>query len=77
MELATRSYPRRLVTGLSKCIEKDAPPSYKEKVDWLRFKEASKSLFAPYLYSYYKVYILYSRYYNLLAYNLKVFYYRS
>jgi exonuclease 3'-5' domain-containing protein 1 len=47
MELATRSFSRRCVNGLSKCIERDAPLSVRERLDWVRIKEAGVRLFAP------------------------------
>ncbi|KAF5967345.1 3'-5' exonuclease [Fusarium bulbicola] len=47
MELATRSISRRCITGLSKCIERDAPMSIQERLDWVRTKEGGLRLFAP------------------------------
>ncbi|RGP78639.1 3 -5 exonuclease [Fusarium longipes] len=47
MELATRSFSRRCVNGLSKCIDRDASLSAQEKSDWARVKEAGLRLFAP------------------------------
>lgn len=47
MELATRSFARRYVTGLSKCIVKDAPLSYAQQTEWLHTKEIGTRLFAP------------------------------
>ncbi|KAM0541752.1 hypothetical protein ACHAPJ_013109 [Fusarium lateritium] len=47
MELATRTFSRRCVTGLSKCIEKDAPLSFIEIMTWMRTKEKGLHLFAP------------------------------
>ncbi|KAF4959955.1 hypothetical protein FSARC_10603 [Fusarium sarcochroum] len=47
MELATRSFSKRFITGLSKCIEKDAPLSYQERRTWMQTKEKGLHLFAP------------------------------
>ncbi|RYP84697.1 hypothetical protein DL769_001131 [Monosporascus sp. CRB-8-3] len=48
MELATRpSAGRRLVSGLSKCIEKDAPLTAAERLAWKAAKEKGVRLFAP------------------------------
>ncbi|KAJ4245258.1 hypothetical protein NW762_014128 [Fusarium torreyae] len=47
MELATRTFSRRCVTGLSKCIEKDAPLSYLERMTWMQTKVKGLELFAP------------------------------
>ncbi|RYC80175.1 hypothetical protein BFJ63_vAg16938 [Fusarium oxysporum f. sp. narcissi] len=47
MELATRSFSRRCVNGLSKCIEQDAPMSIQERLDWVQTKEGGLRLFAP------------------------------
>ncbi|KAJ5995438.1 hypothetical protein N7481_002415 [Penicillium waksmanii] len=47
MELVTRSYSKKFVTGLGKCIEKDAPITSTEKVDWSLTKERGRRLFAP------------------------------
>lgn len=47
MELATRSFPRKCVNGLSKCIERDAPLSIQERLSWIQTKEGGLRLFAP------------------------------
>ncbi|KAI6753825.1 hypothetical protein HG530_013001 [Fusarium avenaceum] len=47
MELSTRTFSRRCVTGLSKCIERDAPLSTQERLAWFQTKESGLRLFAP------------------------------
>ncbi|KAJ5654179.1 hypothetical protein N7490_001182 [Penicillium lividum] len=47
MELATRSCSKRLVRGLGKCMEYDAPMTRREREDWKRTKETGRRLFAP------------------------------
>lgn len=50
MENASRPGPalrKRLLSGLSRCIEKDAVVSSQEKQNWMAVKEAGKKLFAP------------------------------
>ncbi|KAK7179072.1 3'-5' exonuclease [Paraphaeosphaeria sporulosa] len=47
MELATRTFPKRHVNGLQKCIERDAPMTLKEKSAWITAKEGAVKLFAP------------------------------
>ncbi|KAL9084958.1 MAG: hypothetical protein Q9165_007824 [Trypethelium subeluteriae] len=47
MELATRSLSRRVVNGLAKLIERDAPISPAEKLAWKATKEKGVKLFAP------------------------------
>lgn len=47
MELTTRTFSRRCVNGLSKCIERDAPLSSNERLVWARIKENGRRLFAP------------------------------
>ncbi|KAL5396314.1 hypothetical protein PMIN06_012589 [Paraphaeosphaeria minitans] len=47
MELATRTFPKRNVNGLQKCIERDAPMTLKEKSAWTTAKEQGLKLFAP------------------------------
>lgn len=47
MELATRSFSRRCVNGLAKCIERDLPMTLKERSDWKMSKEKGLRLFAP------------------------------
>ncbi|KAJ5379259.1 exonuclease [Penicillium cosmopolitanum] len=47
MELVTRSYSKKFVTGLGKGIETDAPITPTERLDWTRAKERGRELFAP------------------------------
>lgn len=47
MELATRTFPKRCVNGLSKCIERDAPLSHHERLTWVQTKDSGLRLFAP------------------------------
>jgi exonuclease 3'-5' domain-containing protein 1 len=47
MELAARSFPRKLVNGLAKCIERDGPVSAIEKLKWMQAKEKGAKLFKP------------------------------
>jgi exonuclease 3'-5' domain-containing protein 1 len=48
MELATRTGPRRYVSGLAKCIERgEAALSHAERQAWAANKEIGKILFAP------------------------------
>lgn len=47
MELATRTFPRRCVNGLQKCIENDIGMSITEKFTWSTAKEKGMKLFAP------------------------------
>ncbi|KAI9705150.1 MAG: hypothetical protein M1812_008294, partial [Candelaria pacifica] len=47
MELATRSFSRRCVNGLSRCIERDAVMTPSEKGIWASVKEKGLKLFAP------------------------------
>ncbi|KAF5671255.1 3' 5' exonuclease [Fusarium heterosporum] len=47
MELATRSFSKQYIKGLSKCIERDAPLSIRERSDWIITKEKGVCLFAP------------------------------
>ncbi|KAJ6437093.1 zinc-regulated transporter 2 [Purpureocillium lavendulum] len=47
MELASRSFLRKNVNGLAKCIERDAPLSAEERANWIRIKEKGVRLFAP------------------------------
>lgn len=47
MELATRSFSRRCINGLSKCIERDAPLSLNERHVWQDVKQKGVQLFAP------------------------------
>ncbi|CAG7984198.1 unnamed protein product [Penicillium salamii] len=47
MELATRSFSRRCVSGLSKCLEKDLPMTASERAKWKYVKDKGRRLFAP------------------------------
>ncbi|KAJ5549032.1 hypothetical protein N7513_006266 [Penicillium frequentans] len=47
MELATRYFSRRYVSGLAKCIERDAPLTACESRRWKASKEKGLKLFAP------------------------------
>lgn len=47
MELATRSFPKKRVNGLAKCIEHDATMTRAERLAWSVAKEKGKDLFAP------------------------------
>lgn len=47
MELATRTFSRKLVSGLAKCIERDAPMTPSEKSSWKLWKEKGRKLFSP------------------------------
>ena len=47
MELATRSFSRRCVNGLTKCIERDINLSMSERKVWKETKEKGLDLFAP------------------------------
>ncbi|KAM0482388.1 hypothetical protein ACHAPX_002905 [Trichoderma viride] len=47
MELAARSYDGKYVSGLAKCIKKDAPLSDHERRDWMQIKEQGQRLFKP------------------------------
>ncbi|KAK4119859.1 hypothetical protein N657DRAFT_666473 [Parathielavia appendiculata] len=47
MELATRTFPRRFVRGLARCIERYVSLSETEKSSWLATKERGTRLFAP------------------------------
>ncbi|KAK0612665.1 ribonuclease H-like domain-containing protein [Bombardia bombarda] len=47
MELATRTFSRKFVNGLAKCIERDSPLSTDERVAWKAVKEKGAKLFAP------------------------------
>lgn len=47
MELATRAPKAAYLSGLAKCIERDAQLSPGELVDWRAVKKAEKRLFAP------------------------------
>jgi exonuclease 3'-5' domain-containing protein 1 len=45
MELATRSFSKRCINGLAKCIERDIPMN--ERREWMVTKERGRRLFAP------------------------------
>ncbi|KAF3046143.1 hypothetical protein E8E12_011354 [Didymella heteroderae] len=47
MELATRTFQRKFVNGLQRCIENDAVMTVAEKYTWNAAKEKGKKLFAP------------------------------
>ncbi|KAI1322363.1 ribonuclease H-like protein [Xylariaceae sp. FL0255] len=47
MEFATRSYNKRFITGLKKCIARDMPMTITEKLAWSRAKDEGSKLFAP------------------------------
>ena len=47
MELATRTFSKRCVNGLSKCIERDLSLGSSEAQEWKRIKDKGKKLFAP------------------------------
>ncbi|KFY46966.1 hypothetical protein V494_00259 [Pseudogymnoascus sp. VKM F-4513 (FW-928)] len=56
MQLATRTYSRKYVSGLSKCIEKDITMTASEKRQWVEGKGKGKRLFAPELGGSYEVF---------------------
>jgi len=47
MELATRTFSRRCVNGLAKCIERDMSLAMNEREAWKETKEKGRNLFAP------------------------------
>lgn len=47
MELATRTFAKRTVNGLSRCIERDADLSTSERISWMKTKDSGVRLFAP------------------------------
>lgn len=57
MELATRTFSKRLVNGLGKCIEHDAPMTISERTRWKACKDAGRNLFAPECGGSYEVFI--------------------
>lgn len=57
MELATHTFSRRLVNGLGKCIEHDAPMTLCERAKWKACKEAGRKFFAPECGGSYEVFI--------------------
>ncbi|KAL3476042.1 ribonuclease H-like domain-containing protein [Aspergillus californicus] len=56
LELATRSFPRRFVTGLSRCIEYNAELSTADSIQWKAIKDRGRKLFAPELGGSYSVF---------------------
>lgn len=47
MELASRSFGKKCVNGLSKCIANDAQIEYTERRQWEAAKDSGRRLFAP------------------------------
>jgi exonuclease 3'-5' domain-containing protein 1 len=47
MELATRSFSKRCVNGLAKCMERDLSMTTRERQIWMSTKETGIRLFAP------------------------------
>ena len=47
IELATRTFDKKCVNGLKKCIERDACLSASESREWMRNKDAGLALFDP------------------------------
>jgi exonuclease 3'-5' domain-containing protein 1 len=47
MELATRSFSKRCINGLARCIERDLPMTSSERRHWKNSKERGVKLFAP------------------------------
>jgi exonuclease 3'-5' domain-containing protein 1 len=47
MEIATRNFPKRYLSGLQKCIERDATMTIREKSAWIIAKEEGMKLFLP------------------------------
>lgn len=47
MELASRTFDKRHLNGLAKCIERDSTIGFKEKQEWKSVKEKGKKLFEP------------------------------
>lgn len=47
MELATRTFSKKYVKGLSRCIERDAVMTPSEKKKWASVKEIGLKMFAP------------------------------
>lgn len=47
MELVTRPHNKKFVKSLAKCIERDAPITFAERVLWSYTKERGRRLFAP------------------------------
>ena len=47
MELASRTFDKRHLNGLAKCIERDSTIGFKETQEWKGVKEKGKKLFDP------------------------------
>lgn len=47
MEIASRTSSKRLLNGLAKCIERDAPISFSDKREWRATKDEGHRLFDP------------------------------
>ena len=47
MEVASRTSSKRLLNGLARCIERDAPISYADKREWRSTKDEGHRLFVP------------------------------
>lgn len=47
MELASRNSSKRLLNGLAKCIERDAPINFADKREWRATKDEGHRLFDP------------------------------
>ncbi|KAF2395571.1 hypothetical protein EJ06DRAFT_534842 [Trichodelitschia bisporula] len=47
MELATRHYSKKFLSGLTKCVEEHANLSPSEKAAWQQSKDHGKAMFAP------------------------------
>jgi exonuclease 3'-5' domain-containing protein 1 len=47
IELASRTFDKRHLNGLAKCIERDSTIGYNEKQEWKNVKEKGKTLFDP------------------------------
>lgn len=60
MELATRTFPRRLVNGLGKCIEHDAPMTFSERAKWKACKDGERKPFAPGCGGSYEIFIIHA-----------------
>jgi exonuclease 3'-5' domain-containing protein 1 len=56
MELATRTYSKRCVNGLARCIERDLAMTASERRRWTEGKDRGKRLFAPELGGSYEVF---------------------
>ncbi|KFY20822.1 hypothetical protein V491_03398 [Pseudogymnoascus sp. VKM F-3775] len=58
MELATRTFSRRCVNGLARCIERDLAMTQSERQQWAEGKDKGRRLFAPELGGSYEVFNL-------------------